>query len=402
MDLTPSAPARQLAEALNEFMDTSVIPAEAAAERWAATAPAGHEPPALADLKAEARRQGLWNLGISSISGLSNLDYCYIAEIAGRSPEFGPAAINGAAPDSVNMTMLDAVVTDTQRKLFLKPLLEDQHRSAFAMTEPDVASSDASNINTRIEVRGDDFVLNGRKWYITGAANPRCKVFFVLGCTNPKGGLHARHSVVAVPVDTPGVTVRRTLPVFGYDGDQAEVTFDNVVVPRDYLLGDFNGGFAVAQTRLAAARLQHCMRMIGLAERAFAMTCERAGHRVVQGELLAVKGMFRSDLADSRMQLNQARLMVLYTAALVDAHGAKAARSEISQIKVITMRMALAVIGRAISVHGAAGLSDDLPLARWWAHARGLHIADGPEETHLEVIARRELKAYAVGALAVA
>lgn len=391
MDLTPSPLATEHLTKLRDFMTTHVKPAEAEYERWRAASGGAGEAPVIAGLKAAARELGLWNLSLLGASGLSNLDYCYLAEMTGRSPDLAPAAINGAAPDSVNMVMLGEVATSEQTTRWLEPLKRDEFKSAFAMTEPDVASSDATTIETRIDRDGDDYVINGRKWYITGATNPRLAWLFVMGCTDPSAPAHRRHSVVGVPADAAGVKIVRSLPVLGYDGDQAEIELTDVRVPVGNLLGAEGGGFRVGQVRLAAARLQHCMRMIGLSERALEMTCERALDRVAFGKPLAEHGTIRSDLAESRLQLDQARLLVLRTAYLVDTAGARAAQSEISQAKVIAMRTALDVIGRAMSVHGARGLSDEIPLARWWAMARGLHIADGPEEVHMEVVARHEL-----------
>ncbi|MEU5846336.1 acyl-CoA dehydrogenase family protein [Saccharopolyspora shandongensis] len=394
MDLTPTPRAAEIVERFRCFLEEEVLRAESAHEQWRAGGPRpGAESPVLVELKAEARERGLWNLGLRSASGLTHLDYAPIAELAGRSPELAPAAINAAPPDSVNMVMLDAVASTEQRRRWLDPLLSDEFRSAFAMTEPEVSSSDATNIATTIEWDGDAYVVNGRKWYITGAANPRCAVLFVVGRSDPTAPPHRRHSLVVVPTDAPGVRVVRSLPVFGYDGDQAEITFSDVRVPAENLLGERGRGFAVGQTRLAAARLQHCMRTVGLSERALEMTCRRAMSRVAFGRSLARQGTLRSELAASRIALDRTRLLIQHTAALVDRDGATAAQANISAAKVLTMRTAMEVIERAISVHGALGLSDDVPLARWWALVRGLHIADGPEEVHLEVVARHELRA---------
>ncbi|KXF50004.1 acyl-CoA dehydrogenase [Rhodococcus sp. SC4] len=394
MDLSPSPRAQELLGALESFMDEFVYPAEAdlRVERDAGL-PAGHEPAVLDSLRVEARRRGLWNLCVPGVSGLGYLDYAYIAEITGRSPDLAPKAVNGGAPDSVNMVMLDVVATADQRTRFLEPLLEARSGSAFAMTEPAVASSDASNIATTIRRESDEYVVDGRKWYISGAANPRCGVFFVVGMSDPTASAHRRHTVVAVPADRPGVTVHRPMSVFGYPDDSAEITFENVRVPVANRLGDEGHGFAVGQVRLAAARLQHCMRMIGLAERALELTCRRADERVAFGGPLSRQSQLTAQVADSRIALDRTRLYVLHTAALVDSRGSRNAQSEISAAKVLTMRTAVTVLDRAVGVHGAMGVSQDSPLARWWALARGLHIADGPEEVHLEVVARHEFAA---------
>lgn len=396
MDLSPSPRANELLASLREFMTARIHPAEPEYETWRRESGGVGEWPELAGLKQAAREHGLWNLGAPGPGGLSNLDYGYLAEVTGRSPDLGPAAINGAAPDSVNMVMLDATATPEQRERWLEPLLRDELRTAFAMTEPEVASSDATNIETTIERDGDEFVINGRKWYVTGATNPRCAWIFVVGRMTgpglPERPRHRQHSIVAVPADAPGVEIVRSLPVLGYSGDQGEITLTDVRVPVDNLLGEEGGGFTVGQTRLAAARLQHCMRMVGLAERALEMMVDRASSREVFGRRIADHGKFRTDLAECRIALEQARLLVLSTAAHVDAEGAKAAQSRISQSKVVAMRVALDVIARAMTVHGALGVSDDTMLARWWALARGLHIADGPEDVHLEIVARKELQ----------
>lgn len=395
VNLEPTSRAQELLGRLHEFMDKSVYPAEAAvrAERDRGL-PAGHEPAVLDSLRREARSHGLWNLCVPGISGLSHLDYAYIAELTGRSPDLAPKSINGGAPDSVNMVMLDAVATEEQRTRYLRPLLDAEFGSAFAMTEPAVASSDAANIATSVRRDGDEYVIDGRKWFISGAANPRCGVLFVVGMSDPSAATHRRHTVVAVPADAAGVTILRPMSIFGYDDDSAEILFENVRVPVENRLGDEGSGFTVGQVRLAAARLQHCMRMIGLAERALEMTCRRADDRVAFGGPLSRKGQFTARVADSRIALDQTRLFVLNAAALVDRHGTRATQSEISAAKVLTMRTAVTVLDRAVGVHGALGVSGDSPLARWWALARGLHIADGPEEVHMEIVARNELAEY--------
>lgn len=394
MNLGPSERGAELLRLFEHFLTEQIYPKEMIngghpvcdGQRWL-------EPTALGELKSAARQQGLWNLYLPSTDGLSMTDYAWLAEATGRSPELGPAAINGAAPDSVNMVMLEDVATDAQREMWLRPLVEDETRSAFAMTEPDVASSDANNIATTIRREGDEYVINGRKWYISGVLNPRCSLLFVMGVSNADAPEHQRHSIVGVPMSTEGVSLVRGLPTFGYDGNQGELTFENVHVPVGNLLGIEGRGFQVAQTRLAAARLHHSMRLVGLAERALGLAVHRAQGRRVAGGLLGEKDVFRSQIADCRLQIDQARLLTLHAAAVVDAHGSRAAQREISAAKIVTTRMAAAVLDRCISAHGALGVSGDVPLARWWANARSLQIADGPEEVHLEILARRELRA---------
>jgi acyl-CoA dehydrogenase len=385
LDLRPSEEAVRKLRDLRDFMGEKVYPAERAD---------GDASGVLAGLKAEARARGLWNLCLPSVSGLGNLDYAYLAEETGRSPDLAPAAINGGPPNSVNMVMLDELATPDQRERWLAPLLDDAFSSAFAMTEPDVASSDASNIATEIARDGDDYVVTGRKWFASSAADPRCRVLFVLGRTDPDAPPHRRHSVLAVPMDTPGVEIVRTLPVMGRPGDHAEIVFDGARVPARELIGDEGAGFAAGQVRLGAARVQHCMRLIGLAERGLALLARRAEARVAFGGPLSAQGLLRAQVAECRLAIDQARMLVLRTAALVDAVGARRARTEISAIKVAVLRAALLTLDRAIQVHGALGVTDDVPLARWWTHARGLHIADGPEEVHLEVIARTEFRRH--------
>lgn len=388
LDLRPSGHARERLGDLRAFMDGFVYPAERQIEGGAERAGV------LAGLKAEARRRGLWNLCLPGTSGLGNLDYAYLAEETGRSPELAPQAINGGPPDSVNMVMLDELATPDQRERWLRPLMDDAFSSAFAMTEPGVASSDAANIATEIIRDGDSYVVNGRKWFASGAADPRCQVLFVLGRTDADAPPHRRHSLLAVPIDTPGVEIVRTLPVFGRSGDHAEIVLDAVRVQAFELIGAEGAGFAAGQVRLGAARVQHCMRLIGLAERALELLTRRAEARTAFGGPLSAQGLLRAQVAECRLAVDQARLLVLRTARLIDTVGARRARAEISAIKVAVLRAALTTLDRAIQVHGALGVTDDVPLARWWAHARGLHIADGPEEVHLEVVARTEFRRH--------
>lgn len=394
MDLGCSERAQALQKELERFLEEEVYPAEPeVAERRAAGKPYRDT---VQRLQAAARSRGLWNLYLRSTNGLSNVDYGHLAELTGRSPDLAPAAINGAAPDSVNMVMLDAVASEEQRRMWLEPLLAGETQSAFAMTEPDVASSDANNISTRIERDGDEYVITGRKWYISGAARPSCSVLFVMGVSNPDGDRHRRHSIVGVPIDTPGVEVLRPLPVFGYPGDPAEIEFSGARVPVEFRLGEEGMGFRVAQTRLAAARLHHSMRLVGLAERALSLAARRSGSRRISGGALAANSVFRSQIAECRLGIDQARLMVLRAAWECDSTGQRAAQTHISAAKIVATRTALTVLDRAVGIHGAMGVSEDSPLARWWASARALHIADGPEEVHLEVVARSELSSIGV------
>lgn len=389
MDLGCSERGRELHEELERFLEEEVYPAEPAV----AAARAAGQPywDVIERLRSAARARGLWNLYLRSTNGLGNVDYGHLAELTGRSPDLAPQAINGGAPDSVNMVMLDAVASDDQRRMWLDPLLAGETQSAFAMTEPGVASSDANNIATRIERDGDEYVITGRKWYISGAAGPRCSVLFVMGVTNPDGDRHRRHSIVGVPVGTPGVEVVRPLSVFGYAGDPAEIEFTEARVPTGFCLGEEGMGFRVAQTRLAMARLHHSMRLVGLAERALALAAARGGARTISGGRMSANSVFRSQIAECRLAIDQARLMVLRAAWECDTAGQRVAQTHISAAKIVATRMALAVLDRAVGVHGAMGVSEDSPLARWWANARALHIADGPEEVHLEVVARSEL-----------
>jgi len=390
----------ELRKNLLEFMDSRVYPAERIWHEQVASLPdPHHSPPVMDDLKKEARARGLWNLFMPDPAygpGLSVSEYAPLAEITGRVPHIAPEAINCAAPDTGNMEIIAEFGTDEQKKTWLEPLLNGEIRSAFAMTEPDVASSDARNISARIERDGDTYVINGRKWWTSGAADPRCKILIFMGVTNPDADSYARQSMVLVPIDTPGVHVIRTLPVFGYDEGHGhcEIEFTDVRVPVANLLGEEGGGFRIAQSRLGPGRIHHCMRAIGMAERAFDLMCRRALTREAFGKRLAQQGVVQNQIAESRIEIEQARLLVLKAAWLIDTHGKEAARVEISAIKVAVPRMALAVIDRAIQIHGGMGVSDDVPLAAMYAGARTLRIADGPDDVHLMVLARRELARY--------
>jgi acyl-CoA dehydrogenase len=378
-------------------MDSHVYPAEPVYERQIHEGGDPHKLPAVVEeLKAEARRRGLWNLFLPDErwgAGLSNLDYAHIAEITGRSPGLAPEALNCAAPDTGNMEVLTMFGTPEQQERWLVPLLEGEIRSCFAMTEPAVASSDASNIAGSIAREGDEFVVDTRKWFITGAADERCKIALVLGVSDPDAAKHARHSIVLVPMDAPGVTVVRNMEVFGY-ADQhghCEVSFEGVRVPASNLVGEQGGGFAIAQARLGPGRIHHCMRAIGMAERALELLVDRAASREAFGGPLSDQGLVQAAIAESRMQIDQARLLVLETAHLIDTVGARAARAQVAAIKVVAARAACDVIDRAIQVHGGAGVSQDTPLARFYASARTLRLVDGPDEVHLRTVARQEL-----------
>ncbi|WP_141576400.1 acyl-CoA dehydrogenase family protein [Actinomadura sp. WMMA1423] len=407
MDFGLSERARDHLGRLQDFMDSHVYPAEPvyAAQRAELRA-AGrehHVPQVVEDLKVQARERGLWNLFLPGSEdpahGLTVTDYASLAEVTGRSPALAPEATNCAAPDTGNMEVLHLFGTPEQKERWLAPLLNGEIRSAFAMTEPDVASSDATNISTRIERDGDHYVLNGRKWWISGSADPRCKIMIVMGKTDPEGHPYRQQSMVLVPLDTPGVEVVRPLPVFGYQDQHGhcEITFTDVRVPVENLVGEEGGGFAIAQARLGPGRIHHCMRAIGMAERALELMCERAVSRVAFGGPLAKQGVVRQQIAESRMAIEQARLLTLKAAWLIDERGVQAARSEVAAIKVIAPRVALEVVDRAIQVHGGAGVSDDTPLAAMWAGLRTLRLADGPDEVHVRSVARAELGRYLGG-----
>ncbi len=403
MDFAYDTHTEELRARLLAYMDEYVYPAEAVAhEQRARLASPWETPQVVEDLKAEARRQGLWNLFLPDAehgAGLTNLQYAPLAEITGRSPQLAPTATNCAAPDTGNMEVLAQFADEAQRKQWLEPLLAGEIRSAFAMTEPDVASSDATNITTRIARDGDDYVVTGRKWYISGAMNPDCRIFIVMGKTDPEGAdIRRQQSMVLVPRDTPGVTVNRAMQVFGYEdhyhGGHAEVTFDHARVPVSNLIGEEGGGFAIAQARLGPGRIHHCMRLIGMAERAIELMCRRAVTRDAFGKALAQQGVIHNWIADARVTVEQLRLLVLKTAWLMDTVGNRGAHTEIQAIKIATPRAVVDIIDRAIQLHGAGGVSQDFPLAELYAGARTLMIADGPDEVHQRSLARREIKKY--------
>ena len=398
MDFDLSPKAQEYLDRLQAFMDERVFPAEESYEDYRREKGRDDHtlPPVVAELKIEARKRGLWNLFLPDVSGLKNVEYAPLAELTGWATHIAPEAINCDAPNTGNMEVLHMFGTPEQKSQWLQPLLEGEIRSAFAMTEPDVASSDATNIATSVVRDGDDYVLNGRKWWISGAADPRCRILIVMGKTDPSESPHRQQSMILVPMDTPGLENVRPLPVFGYQDQHGhnELRFTDVRVPASNLIANEGDGFMIAQARLGPGRIHHCMRALGAAERALKMMCERALSRVAFGQEIARQGVIRQQIAESRMEIDQARLMVLKTADLIDKFGAKGARSEIAQIKVIAPRVALSVVDRAIQVHGAGGVSDDFPLARMYAGLRTLRIADGPDEVHVRTVARQELGKY--------
>ena len=406
MDFRHSDRSIELQEQVKTFLDELVYPAEDVfEEQAAANRAAGHPfrtPEVLGGLKDQARRRGLWNLFLPDDrygAGLSVLDYAPIAELSGRSGMIAPEAMNCAAPDTGNMELLAMFASAAQRTQWLEPLLAGEIRSCFSMTEPAVASSDATNIATEITPDGDAYVVNGVKWWSTGALRPECKIAIVMGVSDPEAGRYQRHSMILVPLDTPGVRIERSTTVFGYDdgphGGHGVIHYDNVRVPRENLLGPQGGGFMMAQARLGPGRIHHCMRSLGMAERALELMCTRAATRTTFGQPIAKHGMVQEWIAESRLAIEQARLLVLKAAWLIDTVGAREARTEIAAIKVAAPRAASYVLDRAIQVHGAAGVSADTPLALAWAQLRTLHLADGPDEVHLRSIARDELKRHA-------
>jgi acyl-CoA dehydrogenase len=418
MDFGYDAKTLDLRKQLLTFMEERVYPAEAVfaeqAEAAAATGQGWERVPVTTDLKAEARSRGLWNLFLTGKSAtavgkldstllpdppLTNLQYAPLAEITGWSPALAPEALNCAAPDTGNMEVLAEFGSPEQQERWLRPLLEGTIRSAFCMTEPDVASSDATNIATSITRDGDGYVINGRKWWSSGAMSSDCQIFIVMGVSGEAASGttgHGRHTMILVPRDTPGVTVKRGMRVFGYTdgthGGHAEVVFDNVKVPQENLISGEGDGFAIAQARLGPGRIHHCMRQIGAAERALELMCTRATSRTAFGKPLAEQGVIQDWIAESRVRIEQARLLVLKTAWLMDTVGNKGAHTEIQAIKIVTPAMAEWVIDRAIQAHGGGGVSQDFPLAHLWASARTLRFADGPDEVHKRSLARRELR----------
>jgi acyl-CoA dehydrogenase len=402
MDFAYDARTEELRGQLLSFMDEFVYPAESvleeqlavAADPWART-------PIIEELKAEARKRGLWNLFLPDTehgAGLTNLQYAPLAEITGRSPHLAPEALNCAAPDTGNMEVLAMFGTEQQKKQWLQPLLDGEIRSAFCMTEPDVASSDATNISTRIARDGDEYVINGRKWWSSGAMSPNCAIFIVMGKTDPEAERHRQQAMILVPRDTPGVNIKRGMTVFGYTdgphGGHAEIEFSDVRVPAENLIAGEGEGFAIAQARLGPGRIHHCMRLIGMAERALELMCRRVSERVAFGKPIAAQGVVQEWIAESRVRIEQARLLVLKTAWLMDTVGNKGAHTEIQAIKIGVPSMTEWVLDKAVQAHGAGGVSQDFPLGQLWAAARTLRLADGPDEVHRMSLARRELKRY--------
>ena len=391
----PSPRARELQDRMVTFMRERILPAEAEylAHRRAA-GPDGHVvPPVIEELKKQAQAQGLWNLFLPAESGLTQLEYAPIAELSGWSLDIAPEAINCAAPDTGNMELLHLLGSEQQKRAWLEPLLAGEIRSGFAMTEPDVASSDATNIATRIERDGDEYVIDGRKWWTSGAMDPRCALFILMGKTDPAAPTHRQQTMVLVPRDTPGVTVVRDYPVLGHHDQHghAEVTFSGVRVPVTNVIGEEGGGFAAAQARLGPGRIHHCMRALGAAERALALLVQRAKDRVAFGRPLADQGVVREQIAESRLEIEQARLLCHHASHVIDVAGNKAARHLVAMAKVAVPRAATRVIDRAIQVHGGAGVTDVTPLAAMYAWHRAMRLFDGPDEVHLRSIAKSEL-----------
>ncbi|MBZ2207511.1 acyl-CoA dehydrogenase family protein [Massilia soli] len=407
MDFDYSDRCKELQARLLAFMDEHIYPNEKAfkqevdsngrdkGDRWIPTE-------LIERLKPLAREQGLWNLFLPKSprapEGLSNLDYAPLCEIMGR-VSWAPEVFNCAAPDTGNMETIERYGSEQHKRDWLEPLLRGEIRSAFAMTEPDVASSDATNIQTRIERDGDGYVINGHKWWISGAGDPRCKIFIVMGKTDPDAARHAQQSMLMVPADTPGITITRPLPVFGYDDaphGHCEILFDNVRVPASGMLLGEGRGFEIAQGRLGPGRIHHCMRAIGVAERALELMCKRLDSRVAFGKKISEQGVWRERIAESRIRIDMARLLTLKAASMMDTVGNKKAQAEIAMIKVVAPNVAQQVLDWAIQAHGAAGVSDDFPLAYQWAGNRTLRLADGPDEVHRNAVAKLELAKHAI------
>ncbi len=400
MNFKPTERGKEYIERVTAFMDECIYPAEAVYDAQMHDAGDPHfHPPILEELKDEARARGLWNLFHPDPEwgpGLTNAEYAPLAEIMGRSPHLAPEATNCSAPDTGNMEVLTLFGTAEHQARWLRPLLDGEIRSAFAMTEPAVASSDATNIETRIERDGDEFILNGRKWFASNAMHQNCRVLIVMGKTDPTAEIHRQQSMLVVPIDAPGVTIVRNLPIFGYHDREghAEVLLEDVRVPATALLAGEGDGFMISQARLGPGRIHHCMRSIGMAERALEAMVKRVKQRVAFGKPVAENANIQDWIAESRIELEMARLLVMKTAWLMDTVGNKQARVEIAAIKVAAPQVALKVIDRAIQVHGGGGVSDDFPLALFYAHQRTMRLADGPDEVHKRTIAQRELRRW--------
>ncbi|HEX8567875.1 MAG TPA: acyl-CoA dehydrogenase family protein [Pyrinomonadaceae bacterium] len=399
MDFDYSQKTRELQNRLERFFEENIYPNEAEYQKQVAEGERWKILPLIEELKEKARAENLWNLFLPDErfgAGLTNLEYAPLAEMMGR-VFWSSEVFNCSAPDTGNMEVLAKYGTSRQQETWLNPLLNGEIRSCFAMTEPDVASSDATNIKSLIKPDGDDYVVNGRKWWTTGAGDVRCKLAIFMGKTDETAPKHLQQSMILVPLDAEGVRIERLLTVFGYDDaphGHAEITFENVRIPKENLLLGEGRGFEIAQGRLGPGRIHHCMRLIGLAERALELMCRRAKTRTAFGKTLAEHGTIRNWIAEARIELEQARLLVLKAAWKMDAAGNKAARSEIAMIKAVAPNAALKIVDRAIQTFGGAGVSPDFPLAKYWAEARALRIADGPDEVHLESVAKNELKKY--------
>ena len=394
MNFEPSAKTLEFASRLTAFMDENIYPNEAAYVKEVATGDRWEPSELIENLKDKAKAAGLWNLFLPSESGLSNLDYAPLAEIMGR-VTWASEVFNCSAPDTGNMEVLHLYGTDEQKAAWLAPLLNGEIRSCFSMTEPDVASSDATNIQSSIVSDGHDYVLNGEKWWSTGGGDARCKLSIFMGKTDETAAKHLQQSMILVPMDTPGVIVQRQLDVFGFDdapNGHSQISFINVRVPKSNILLGEGRGFEIAQGRLGPGRVHHCMRLIGVAERSLELMCERAKRRIAFGKPVAEQGVVRQWIAEARCAIDQARLLVLRTAWLMDTAGNKAARREIAMIKAVVPQMALKIIDRAIQAHGGGGVSQDYPLTQFWIYARSLRLADGPDEVHLESVAKMELE----------